>query len=110
MLLLVALLVYWGTSNQKKLVPQLKLSAMENTVQKKINVSGEVFNLQDSFANVAEAVKPATVNISIVQLLKLQAPNYDFYYGDPFEEFFHDFFGAPPNLRTRSRPASVPRA
>ncbi len=95
LILLVGLLVYWGSSNQKKINPQLKLAADKNAQAKKIDVSREVFNLQDSFANVAEAVKPATVNISIVHLLKMKSPYYDFYFGDPFEEFFQEFFGTP---------------
>jgi serine protease Do len=93
--LLVGLLVFWGASNQRGFNSQLRLIADRNSLPKKIDVSKEVYNLQDSFANVAEAVKPATVNISVVQLLKLQNPYNNFYFGDPFEDFFPEFFGTP---------------
>ncbi len=95
LILLVGLLVFWGTSSQRKINPKLKLAAEKKIPPKEIAVSKEVYNLQDSFANVAEAAKPATVNISIVQMLKMRAPQYDFRFGDPFEDFFHEFFGSP---------------
>jgi serine protease Do len=55
--------------------------------------------LQDSFANVVEAVQPAVVNISAVQITRIQENPHEFYYGDP-NEFFRRFFGGTP-----SRPA-----
>lgn len=58
-----------------------------------------VLNLQDSFANVAEAVEPAVVNISAVQISKMQTPDvHEFFFGDP-QEFFERFFGEKPAPR-----------
>ncbi len=51
-----------------------------------------VLALQDAFAQVVEQVKPAVVNISAVQIARVQANPHEFYYGDP-EEFFYRFFG-----------------
>ncbi len=67
------------------------------------DVHPEVFNLQSSFASVAEMVKPAVVNISTVHIEEIgQAPQ--FYYGDPMEQFF-EFFGQPvPQQRRRQAP------
>ncbi len=57
----------------------------------------EVLTLQDSFAKVAEAVKPAVVNIAAVHIEKAQQQNdpHEFFFGDP-NEFFYRFFGEPP--------------
>src|SRR4051794_24360969 len=52
----------------------------------------DVVNLQDSFAKVAGAVKPAVVNISAVQITRVQTDHDQFFYGDP-NEFFFRFFG-----------------
>ncbi|MFA5857568.1 MAG: Do family serine endopeptidase [Elusimicrobiota bacterium] len=76
--------------------------------------SAEVLNLQDSFAAVAEHVKPAVVNISTLQIVEREFPS-EFYFGDPFEDFFNDFFGAPypqqrrqqyPNRQQQQRPSA----
>lgn len=53
-------------------------------------VHPEVLNLQSSFATVAEMIKPAVVSISTVHIEEVQqAPQ--FYFGDPFEQFFQYF-------------------
>lgn len=52
----------------------------------------EVLDVQNSFAAVAEAVKPAVVNISAVQIQTVQEDPYQFFFGDP-NEFFYKFFG-----------------
>ncbi|OGS22777.1 MAG: hypothetical protein A2252_10655 [Elusimicrobia bacterium RIFOXYA2_FULL_39_19] len=54
-------------------------------------IGNDVLNLQETFVTVAKRIKPAVVNISTVQMLDY--PQYDFYFGDPLEEFFGDFFG-----------------
>jgi len=95
--LLAGLLVYWGSTG-RRINTDLALAA-----NKKIEVSKEVTNLQDSFSAVADAAKPATVNISVIQIMKLDTPYYDFYYGDPLEDFFQEFFGSPDGNRQPNR-------
>jgi len=56
----------------------------------------EMLKLQDSFASIAQQVKPAVVNISTIHVEKVIAPQYEFYFGSPFEDFFDDFFGGQP--------------
>ncbi len=58
-------------------------------------------NLQNSFSQVVKKAKPALVNISAVHIIEVQTPFHQFYFGDPFEEFFDDFFGRP---RRRKQP------
>jgi serine protease Do len=68
-----------------------------------IEPPASILTLQDAFAKVAEAVKPAVVNISAVQITKVQENPYQFYYGDP-DDFFRQFFGeAPQQRRPRTR-------
>jgi serine protease Do len=57
-------------------------------------VHPEVLNLQASFSRVAEMVKPSVVSIATTQIQEVSG-GPEFYFGDPFEEFFQ-FFGAPP--------------
>jgi serine protease Do len=76
-------------------------------------VHPEVLNLQASFSRVAELVKPAVVSISTIHIEQMRGGGGpEFYFGDPFEEFFQQFMGpqgpgdAPPQMRrgTRGRP------
>ena len=63
-----------------------------------IEVHPEVLNLQESFAKVAEAVKPSVGNISTVHLEQYQANPYEFFFMNPedlFDQFF-DFQGERP--------------
>ena len=57
-------------------------------------VHPEVLNLQSSFTRVAELVKPAVVSISTIHIQQIPAGGQEFFFGDPFEEFFQ-YFGAP---------------
>jgi serine protease Do len=69
-------------------------------------VHPEVLNLQASFAKVAELVKPAVVSISTVRIE--QVPEMpQFFFGDPLEQFFDQFFGPEGNPYQRRR--STPR-
>jgi len=71
-------------------------------------VPQELINLQETFISIAETIKPAVVSISTVQIIEEEYPYYEFFFGDPFEEFFREFFGYPqeerrqPRLRRRS--------
>ena len=56
-----------------------------------IQVHPEVLNLQESFAKVAEAVKPSVVNISTIHLEQYQANPYEFFFMNP-EDLFDQFF------------------
>ena len=66
-------------------------------------VHPEVLNLQASFARVADLVKPAVVSISTVHIEKQQEPQ--FYFGDPMEQFFDQFFGGPGMSPYGARPS-----
>lgn len=66
-----------------------------------VPVDGSVLNLQDSFAKVAAQVKPAVVSITATHIETVQAPQ--FYFGDPFEDFFREFQGMP-----RRAPGAAP--
>jgi len=62
----------------------------------------EAISLQNSFAKVVEAVKPAVVNIATVQITRVQNQPHEFFYGDP-EEFFHRFFGDEPDRQSQRK-------
>lgn len=81
----------------------------ENQPQKPlIEPPKEVVSLSDSFAKVAEVVKPAVVNISAVQIEKVQEDPYHFYYGDP-DEFLYRFFGQPYQRRSQPKQRELRR-
>ncbi len=64
-------------------------------------VHPEVLNLQASFTNVAETVKPAVVSISTVHIEQIpEAPM--FFFGDPFD-FFSEEYGNPYQRRDAPR-------
>ena len=71
-------------------------------------VHPEVLNLQASFTKVAEIVKPAVVSITTVRVEKAQdAPQ--FYFGDPMEQFFNQYFGPGGTPSPYGRPRQAPR-
>jgi serine protease Do len=82
---------------------EILLTKGETSSEEAVSVPNGVMELQEAFANVAEAVKPAVVNISTVQTLKTEVPYYQFYFGDPFEEFFDEFFGRPGEKRPQPK-------
>lgn len=73
------------------------------TSVKELEVHPEVLNLQESFARVAEAVKPAVVSITSIQIEKIPEPYYDFYFLDP-EDLFDYFFNFPNQPRQHRAP------
>jgi len=99
--ILIVALALWGGFSRTKSRFRLPVVRISNTSPPEVKVSNEVLNLQESFANLADAVKPAVVNISIVQILKIKTPFYEFQFGDPFENFFEDFFGSPNRRRAQ---------
>jgi serine protease Do len=66
----------------------------QNAPAKPSAVPPEALTLQEAFVRIADTVKPAVVNISTVYVEKGgQGPDYQFYFGSPFEDFFDEFFG-----------------
>src|ERR1044071_1275975 len=89
----------------RKFVPGQSPQVLSAPSKPLVEPNPAVLNLQNSFAAVAEAVKPAVVNISAVHIQKVQGeePN-QFFFGDP-NEFFYRFFGEePPQQQRRPRP------
>src|SRR5258706_552170 len=75
-------------------------------------VHPQVINLQASFATVAELVKPAVVSVTTVHVERGREAQ-QFYFGDPFEQFFEQFRGqgqgSPPYGRPRPAPRPQPQ-
>ncbi len=61
------------------------------------------FQLQNSFEKIAKMVIPAVVNINTLQIQRIEVPYFEFYFNDPFEEFFGDFFGGRRPLPRRQK-------
>ncbi len=78
---------------------EILLTKKDTSSEEAVSVPGGVIELQEAFTGVAQGVKPAVVNISAVQILKTEVPYYQFYFGDPFEDFFDEFFGKPRERR-----------
>lgn len=78
---------------------EVVLTREESSAKEAVPIPNGVIELQEAFANVAQVVKPAVVNISAVHILKMEVPYYEFYFGDPFEDFFDEFFGRPRERR-----------
>jgi len=92
----LALSLFLGfTCSREKAGKEVVLTKAEVPSTEAVSVPEGVMELQEAFASVANAVKPAVVNISAVQILKMQVPYYEFYFGDPFQDFFDEFFGRP---------------
>jgi len=63
----------------------------------------EVINLQEAFIDVANNVKTSVVAIYTEQIIKEVVP-FDYFFSDPFDGFFNEFFGAPqPKQRSPRR-------
>ncbi|HAM39585.1 MAG: hypothetical protein A2474_07880 [Elusimicrobia bacterium RIFOXYC2_FULL_34_12] len=83
---IVVLAFFFGKS-QRKIDTSLGIRTTDT-------VSKEVLNLQDAFANVADEIKPTVVSIYTEQVIRQSLP-FNFFYSDPFEDFFDQFFGRP---------------
>lgn len=70
-----------------------------------VAVEGPVLDLQDSFAKVAARMKPAVVSITATHIETVQAMPQEFYFGDPFEEFFREFQGVPRRPQGQPHPS-----
>jgi Do/DeqQ family serine protease len=92
----LSLSLFFGfTCREGKGAKEIALTKEEIPGEGGVSVPRGVIELQEAFENVAQAVKPSVVNISAVQIVKMEAPYYEFYFGDPFEDFFDEFFGRP---------------
>lgn len=65
-------------------------------------------NINDGFADLVQAVKPAVVNISTTGRVVGGVPDFGRQMPE-FEEFFRRFFGEPPGHKRESRPRQQPQ-
>jgi len=85
---LIVLLLIWGFASGWLVYTGRSLRVKPWTMPAggpTVDVHPEVLNLQASFSNVAERVKPAVVSISTVRMEEV--PASQFFFGDPFERF-----------------------
>ncbi|MBI5555452.1 MAG: Do family serine endopeptidase [Elusimicrobia bacterium] len=73
-------------------------------VKPDIQVPQAVMNLQDAFANTADQLKPTVVNIATTQIIKQEYRPNEFFFGNPFDNFFDDFFNEPRPRQERPKP------
>jgi serine protease Do len=85
----------WSASEPLKLGP---------TVKPDIQVSPALLGLEDSFANISDKLKPTVVNISTTQIIRQEYMPYEFFFGNPFEDFFGDSFGEQKPNQQKSKP------
>jgi len=107
--LVLSLSLFLGFTCKGKKGGETLLTSEESSAEETVSVPGGVIELQEAFANVAQAVKPSVVNISAVQILKMEAPYYEFYFGDPFQDFFDEFFGRPRAERPAPKKREIER-
>jgi serine protease Do len=110
-ILVVALTVIWAVRSGRLVISSPDIHLSNFTIPSggpRAEVHPEVLNLQESFARVAELVKPAVVSISTTHIEKMPAGGPQFYFGDPFEEFFQQFFGGQGNPEAPQMP-QMPR-
>ncbi len=106
----VVVVLFWGFQSGRLLWTGrgLRLAAYDLPAQgPTATVHPEVLNLQASFSRVAELVKPAVVSITTVHVQDV-AESPQFFFGDPMEQFFDQFFapeGAPRRQRSMPRPS-----
>lgn len=67
--------------------------------------------LQDAFAEVSQKIKPSVVSVTAVHVENVQVVTPEFFFGDPFEDFFNQFQGQgrPPQQRQRPAPRQMQR-
>ncbi|MBI2916337.1 MAG: Do family serine endopeptidase [Elusimicrobia bacterium] len=97
LLILLLFVLAWSLRSENftlKLTPISFSPRLLRTDVKPIEVHPEVYNLQESFARVAETVKPAVVSISTIHLEKFAGNPYEFFFMDP-DDLFEHFFNSP---------------
>ena len=65
--------------------------------------------LQDAFAEVAQAIKPSVVSITAVHVENVAVAPPEFYFGDPFEDFFNQQFQGRGSAPQRPAPRKFQR-
>jgi serine protease Do len=88
------------------LILKIFLSSQAGCTNKKNNTV-EIIGFPQSFADLAEMVRPAVVNISAVTTVVVPGHPFREFFGrdrgGPFEEFFRRFFGDMPDRELRQR-------
>jgi serine protease Do len=87
-------LLAWGAWQGKFSVkfPETNPFGLRAAYQPKpIEPHPEVLNLQESFSKVADAIKPAVVNIATTHVEQYQSNPYEFFFMNP-EDLFEQFF------------------
>jgi len=107
--LVLSLSLFLGFTCGKKGGENIVLTKEEVVSPEATPVPEGVIELQEAFANVAQSVKTSVVNISAVQIVKMQVPYYEFYFGDPFQDFFDEFFGRPEERRIEPKQRELRR-
>src|SRR5438309_11833144 len=94
-LVLAVAAIYWGFRSGRLLGSGLglRLASYEAPTGPTAAVHPEVLNLQASFNQVAELVKPAVVSVTTTHVERTREMP-QFFFGDPFEQFFEQF-GSP---------------
>lgn len=109
-LLLLIVFLYWGFRSGRMIWTGsgVQLASYRMPPQGPVvDVHPDVLALQTSFASVAEIVKPAVVSISTIHIEEVnQGPQ--FYFGDPFEQFF-EYFGQEGMPQRRRGASPMPR-
>jgi serine protease Do len=98
-----ALAILWGAAQRCQSEPPRRAAPVE--------ASGPAASLQDSFAQVAGAVKPSVVSITAVHVENVQVVPPEFFFGDPFQDFFDQFQERPrrPRQPSQSQPKTMQR-
>ncbi len=84
--------------------PVIKTSQQPQTGINNISLTSNIqniYSLQEQLVDVIAKIKPAVVSITTVYTYEVEVP--DFYFGDPFEDFFNEFFGYPKKPRQQYR-------
>jgi hypothetical protein len=102
----LALTVFWVSERRGETgISDFWRPSVSGKKAEPVPVEGPVLNLQDSFARVAAQIKPAVVSITATHVETIQEAPEQFYFGDPFEEFFRE--GRSPRPRSGPEPRSL---
>lgn len=102
---IVALSIFWVSERRGETgISDFWRPSTSGKKAEPVPVEGPVLNLQDSFARVAAQIKPAVVSITATHVETIQAAPEQFYFGDPFEEFFQEYQGQGRSPRPRYAP------
>lgn len=107
--LLVLVILWWFAEDKITFRLTSTSLAGEQPTEKQMEVHPAVLNLQESFARVAETVKPAVVNITTIHIEKFQESPFEFFFWDP-DEMFEQFFNMPSQPRSKKTPQPQKRS